>query len=69
MTQVRTGRPDGMIKDGALLITPDTEVSDEEYDEKIMLKIHRILAKGNNAEIKLKSDGTIAVMEVKKQIV
>ena len=42
---------------------------DEGFDESIARKVKMILKKGYNAEIKRKADGTIAVMEVKKQIV
>jgi len=38
-------------------------------DEKILTTIKDILKRGNNAEIKRKTDGTIVVYEVKKNIV
>ena len=37
-----------------------------EDDKAIMKKIRRICGRGNNAEIKQKKDGTLTVMEVKK---
>jgi len=38
-------------------------------DAAIMKKIRSICGRGNNAEIKQKKDGTLTVMEVKKNIV
>ncbi|MBQ8028504.1 MAG: hypothetical protein IJ262_03745 [Clostridia bacterium] len=38
-------------------------------DIVIMSKIREIVARGNNAEIKIRKDGTLTVMEVKKQII
>lgn len=38
-------------------------------DKDIMRKIRLICSRGNNAEIKQRKDGTLAVMEVKKNIV
>ncbi len=38
-------------------------------DARVIKKIKRILDKGNNAEVKKRKDGTIAVYEVKKVIV
>ena len=38
-------------------------------DEKILTAIKAILKRGNNAEIRKKTDGTIVVYEVKKNIV
>ena len=40
-----------------------------ETDVKIIHKLNRILERGNNAEVKRKKDGTVAVYEVKKSIV
>lgn len=38
-------------------------------DNKIMTAIRAIVKRGNNAEVKAKSDGTLVVYEVKKNIV
>ena len=38
-------------------------------DKKTMLRIKMILDRGNNVEVKRKSDGTIALYEVRKKIV
>lgn len=39
-------------------------------DEKIVMqKIWGIVSRGNNAEVKRKKDGTLTVIEVKKNIV
>lgn len=38
-------------------------------DKTIMKKVHSIIGRGNNAEIKKRKDGSLAVMEVKKNIV
>ena len=38
-------------------------------DKTIMNKIRSIVGRGNNAEIKKRKDGSLAVMEVKKNIV
>ena len=46
-----------------------TEPSIEEADIDIMKKIRSICGRGNNAEIKRRKDGSLAVMEVKKNIV
>ena len=43
--------------------------STSEDDSAIMSKIRLIVSRGNNAEVKRKKDGTLAVMEVKKNIV
>jgi hypothetical protein len=40
-----------------------------EDDFAIMLKIRDIVGRGNNAEVKGKKDGSLTVMEVKKNIV
>ena len=40
-----------------------------EIDKDIMRKVRLICSRGNNAEIKQRKDGTLAVMEVKKNIV
>lgn len=37
-------------------------------NEQIMETIKRIVAKGNNAEVKRRKDGTLVVYEVKKSI-
>jgi len=37
-------------------------------DQKVMNKIHQILDKGNNAEVKKAKDGGLRVYEVKKTI-
>lgn len=38
-------------------------------DRVIMAKIREVIKRGHNAEVKKNSDGTLAVMEVKKNIV
>lgn len=38
-------------------------------DSVIMSKIRSIIGRGNNAEVKGKKDGSLTVMEVKKNIV
>lgn len=38
-------------------------------DLAIMSKIRKIVDRGNNAEIRKRKDGTLTVMEVKKQII
>lgn len=38
-------------------------------DAEIMQKVRNICRRGNNAEIKQRKDGTLTVMEVKKNIV
>lgn len=48
-------------------ILPDT--SESEDDKVVMKKIRSIVKRGNNAEIKQRKDGSLAVMEVKKNIV
>jgi len=40
-----------------------------ETDKDVMKKIRTICGRGNNAEIRQRKDGTLAVMEVKKNIV
>ena len=40
-----------------------------EDDVVIMTKVRSIIARGNNAEIKGKKDGSLAILEVKKNIV
>lgn len=40
-----------------------------ENDKKILESIKKIVARGNNAEVKRKSDGSLVVYEVKKNIV
>ncbi len=61
MTELSTQRP--AIKNPA--IVADTSDSDKD----IMRKIRTICSRGNNAEIKQRKDGSLAVMEVKKNIV
>ncbi len=41
----------------------------EDDDSAIMSKIRGIIGRGNNAEVKGKKDGSLTVMEVKKNIV
>ena len=53
----------------AKVITPDMPLDEEQYEKRVMEKIKLILDRGNNAEIRRRSDGTLTVMEVKKQIV
>ena len=48
---------------------PRSIPSTSEDDSAIMRKIRSIIGRGNNAEVKGKKDGTITVMEVKKNIV
>lgn len=38
-------------------------------DREVMEAIRRICAKGNNAEVKRRRDGTLVVYEIKKNIV
>lgn len=40
-----------------------------ESDAKLLRKVKRIIDRGNNAEVKKKKDGSVAVYEVKKSIV
>ena len=51
--------------------TPDetTIESLDVYDIRILKKIKAILKRGNNAEVRQKTDGTLTVYEVKKSIV
>ena len=48
---------------------PAPAVASSDADKDIMRKVHLICGRGNNAEIKQRKDGTLAVMEVKKNIV
>lgn len=48
---------------------PAPMVASSDTDKDIMRKIRIICGRGNNAEIKQRKDGTLAVMEVKKNIV
>jgi len=48
---------------------PAPAVAAPDTDKDIMRKIRIICGRGNNAEIKQRKDGTLAVMEVKKNIV
>jgi len=61
MTETTAQRP--AIKKPAIV----AETSDSDKD--IMRKIRTICSRGNNVEIKQRKDGTLAVMEVKKNIV
>ena len=61
MTELTTQRPEPK-KPAPVVTSPDT-------DKDIMRKIRIICGRGNNAEIKQRKDGTLAVMEVKKNIV
>ncbi len=54
---------------GNTTYTPGDIDSITETDAKTMRKIKRILVKGNNAEVRMKSDGTLTVYEVRKSIV
>ncbi|MBR1810127.1 MAG: hypothetical protein IJ766_00565 [Clostridia bacterium] len=56
-------------KKGNATYTPDDAERITETDARVIKKIKRILAKGNNAEVKMKKDGTLTVYEVKKSIV
>ena len=38
-------------------------------DKRIMTKVRKIVAKGHHAEIRQSKDGTLTVMDVKKQII
>lgn len=49
-------------KPAPTMVSPDA-------DKDIMRKVRLICGRGNNAEIKQRKDGTLAVMEVKKNIV
>ena len=48
---------------------PAPAVTSLDADKDIMRKVRLICGRGNNAEIKQRKDGTLAVMEVKKNIV
>ncbi len=48
---------------------PNVKKEASDSDQKIMAKIRRILEKGNNAEVKKRSDGSIVVLDVKKNVV
>ena len=48
---------------------PAQSVASSDADKDIMRKVRLICGRGNNAEIKQRKDGTLAVMEVKKNIV
>ena len=48
---------------------PAPQIISSDTDKDIMRKIRIICGRGNNAEIKQRKDGTLAVMEVKKNIV
>jgi len=48
---------------------PASAVTSPDADKDIMRKVRLICGRGNNAEIKQRKDGTLAVMEVKKNIV
>ena len=43
--------------------------SPADSDKIVMQKIWGIVSRGNNAEVKRKKDGTLTVIEVKKNIV
>lgn len=48
---------------------PQMSPTTAEDDSVIMSKIRSIIGRGNNAEVKGRKDGTLTVMEVKKNIV
>ena len=48
---------------------PMAVFSKPEEDATVMRKIWSIVGRGNNAEVKKNKDGTLAVMEVKKNSV
>ena len=48
---------------------PAPAVTSPDADKDIMRKVRLICGRGNNAELKQRKDGTLAVMEVKKNIV
>ncbi len=48
---------------------PAPMATSSDADKDIMRKVRLICGRGNNAEIKQRKDGTLAVMEVKKNIV
>lgn len=50
-------------------VAPKCTTSSVEADRDIMRKVRLICGRGNNAEIKQRKDGTLTVMEVKKNIV
>lgn len=62
MVEHRTVEPKPATCLGCPLDTP-------EDDKAIMKKIRSICRRGNNVEIKQRKDGTLTVMEVKKNIV
>ena len=49
--------------------SPQMSSAAAEDDSVIMSKIRSIIGRGNNAEVKGKKDGSLTVMEVKKNIV
>ncbi len=53
----------------AKTVKPTQPQSSSQEDSSIMKKIRIICGRGNNAEVKQKKDGTLTVMEVKKNIV
>ena len=48
---------------------PAPAVTSPDADKDIMRKVRLICGRGNNAEIRKRKDGTLTVMEVKKQII
>lgn len=44
-------------------------VGTRDADKEVIQKVRLICSRGNNAEIKQRKDGTLTVMEVKKNIV
>jgi hypothetical protein len=62
MTEIRPAVADARSTKYPLASTIDD-------DRAVMKKIRAIMARGNNAEVKQKKDGTLTVLEVKKQIV
>ena len=49
--------------------SPKCTLPSADADRDIMRKVRLICSRGNNAEIKQRKDGSLAVMEVKKNIV
>ena len=52
----------------AMTNNPVSTQTNSVSDQKVMNKIHQILDKGNNAEVKKAKDGGLRVYEVKKTI-
>ncbi len=54
---------------GNITYTPSDLNQITESDARVLKRIKRIIANGNNAEVKRRKDGSVAVYEVRKSIV